>query len=738
MKGDSKTREQLLNEMEKLNAKIAELEKSESEHLQAEKTLKESEARYKGIIKNAASCIAIYKPIDDGQNFIFVDFNPMAEKIDQISKKEVIGKKVTKVFPGIVKFGLFKVFQNVWKTGKSELFPVTIYQDNRIRGYRENYVYKLSSGEIIAVYTDATERKQAEEALKESENRLNILFEFAPDAYYLSDLKGTFIDGNKSAEELLGYRKEELIGKSFLKLKILSVKELPRAAKLLAENLRGKGTGPDEFTLNCKDGSQTPVEIRTFPVKIKDRTIVLGIARDITERLSAEQAGKQAEETIRQSESTLKAIFNSTGDGLLVVDSHGKVTHRNAKFNKMWQIPSKLINTTDDNILIDFVLNQLSEPKQFLAKVKELYKSTESDRDILHFKDGRVFERTSYPLLAENIVRGRVWCFHDVTHRVKAESALKESEDRLKFLSSATFEGIVLHKKGVVKDANESFFKITGYKREEVIGENLLDYIPYLKDKAKIMLNIVKGYAKPYTITVRRKNGSEFIAELEAKNVKQAGKIIRIAAVRDVTERKKAEQALKESEAKYRMMVESSRDAIVISQNDKFIFFNDAFAEMLGYDKDELESLNYEDIYTGQAVEKLYERSRRRDDGEDVPDRYETLFKRKDGSEIDVEANVTIIDYKGQKGTFAVIRDITKQKEIIKTLKKSAEQTRGLKELIPICAGCNKIRDDEKEGKPWISPAEYISVRLPDIHFTHGMCPDCMKKWYPDYVDKIK
>jgi len=138
-----------------------------------------------------------------------------------------------------------------------------------------------------SVINDVTERKQAEEELKDSEERLKILFDYAPDAYYISDLKGKFIDGNKAAERVIGYKREELIGKSFLKLKLLSLANISKAAKTLAKNIIGKPTGPDEFVLNRKDNSKITVEISTYPVKIKGRTLVLGIARDITERKQA-------------------------------------------------------------------------------------------------------------------------------------------------------------------------------------------------------------------------------------------------------------------------------------------------------------------------------------------------------------------------------------------------------------------------------------------------------------------
>jgi len=119
-----------------------------------------------------------------------------------------------------------------------------------------------------------TERKSKELNLRLSEERLRFLFEFAPDAYYLNDLAGTFIDGNRAAEEITGYKREELIGKNFLKLHLLPPNELIKAAGLLAKNAMGRTTGPDEFNLKRKDGNRVVVEIRTHPVNDKCHDIV--------------------------------------------------------------------------------------------------------------------------------------------------------------------------------------------------------------------------------------------------------------------------------------------------------------------------------------------------------------------------------------------------------------------------------------------------------------------------------
>jgi PAS domain S-box-containing protein len=147
------------------------------------------------------------------------------------------------------------------------------------------------------VWSVSEDRRQEEfDRLKESEEYLKVLFEYAPDGYYLSDLKGFFIDGNRAAEEIVGYKREELLGKNFLMLNLLGPSQIAKATKLLARNALGMATGPDEFMLARKDGSQIPIEIRTFPVKIRKRNLVLGIARDITDRQTMQNMLHEGEE----------------------------------------------------------------------------------------------------------------------------------------------------------------------------------------------------------------------------------------------------------------------------------------------------------------------------------------------------------------------------------------------------------------------------------------------------------
>ena len=121
-------------------------------------------------------------------------------------------------------------------------------------------------------------------------DRLDLLFNCASDAYYLADETGTFIDINKAARELFGHKKEFIIGKSFLKLKILAPDQIHRAARNLALNILGKPMEPEEYTIQRQDGRRIPVEISARPVKIKEKRMMFGIVRDITQKKKIEEA----------------------------------------------------------------------------------------------------------------------------------------------------------------------------------------------------------------------------------------------------------------------------------------------------------------------------------------------------------------------------------------------------------------------------------------------------------------
>ncbi|MCX5875867.1 MAG: diguanylate cyclase [Deltaproteobacteria bacterium] len=137
-----------------------------SERYEAEQALLANETRFRELFNNMSSGVSVFEAKNLGaSDFIFVDFNRAAERIDKIRKDQVIGRSLLEVFPGAKEFGLFAVLQRVWQTGKPEHHPISLYTDNRLTGWRENYVYKLPSGEVVAIFRDITARKQAENKL---------------------------------------------------------------------------------------------------------------------------------------------------------------------------------------------------------------------------------------------------------------------------------------------------------------------------------------------------------------------------------------------------------------------------------------------------------------------------------------------------------------------------------------------------------------------------------------------
>jgi signal transduction histidine kinase/ActR/RegA family two-component response regulator len=134
---------------------------------------KESESRFRAVFENMSNGVAILEAINNGEDFVFKDFNKATERIDKIKKKDVIGKSILTVFPRFKDHGFFDILKRVWETGRPEDHPTMLYEDERIKSWRTNYVYKLPNGEIVFIYEDVTAQKQAIENQQKLQKQLS-------------------------------------------------------------------------------------------------------------------------------------------------------------------------------------------------------------------------------------------------------------------------------------------------------------------------------------------------------------------------------------------------------------------------------------------------------------------------------------------------------------------------------------------------------------------------------------
>jgi PAS domain S-box-containing protein len=534
-----------------------------TEHKKAEEVLKESETRFKNLFNHMSSGVVIYEPAPDGEDFIIRNINYAVESIDNVQRENVIGHSLLEIFPGVKDFGLFDIFQRVAKTGIAESHPVSRYKDNRISGWRENYVYKLPSGEVIAIYNDVTEkkiaeealksarewlgialraahagtwdwdfpsgrltwspeffelfglppgatpsfetwlsvlhpddrepaqakinqsvqdhtylwneyriilpdshvrwigagggttyndageplrmsgvciditeRKLAEEALRESEERYISLFNRSLDCIYIHDLEGNFLDANASALDLLGYSRKEIPHMSIRSLLVPDHLEKARAAmKTIVRD--GSHSGFIEYRLRCKDGRFVDIETTgTLIVHDGKPYAVFGIARDITERRQAEEQFNKTLLQLKHSEALLRKVYDILPIGLWLADKNGKLFYGNPAGVKIWgaephvplgeygvfkarRYPSGEEIVPDEWALAHTILKGVTIKDELL----EIDAFDGTKKIILNY---------TAPLYdATGTIDGAIVVNQEITDKVKTEQALLENQARL-------------------------------------------------------------------------------------------------------------------------------------------------------------------------------------------------------------------------------------------------------------------------------------------------------------------
>ena len=258
--------------------------------------LKEYQAIFRILFENVSSGVAIYEAINDGEDFVFADFNPAAEEIDHIKKADILGKKVTEVFPGVRKLGLFEVFRRVYKTGTPEHHPVSIYKDERIAGWRENYVYRLPSGQIVAVYDDIGARKRTELVTQMTNQCFRAIADYTYDWEVWVSPTSRILWTNPAVKRVTGYDIKEIMSMSDYPGVVIYDQDRARMLKAFQSALKGSTGNNVEFRIVRKDGKIIWAAMSWQPI-FDDKGSSLGhreSIRDITARKDAQDALEKA------------------------------------------------------------------------------------------------------------------------------------------------------------------------------------------------------------------------------------------------------------------------------------------------------------------------------------------------------------------------------------------------------------------------------------------------------------
>ncbi len=262
--------------------KTGALKREVIKHERAKLAIAETENRYRGIFENTQSGVIVYKVVDNGNDFIGLDFNNSVKIIDKFNRQDIIGKSIKEIFPGIEEFGLFSLVQKTWKTSGPYHFPAKFYKDDRIQGWRDYFVYKLPSDEIVTVYSDETDRILAEKALKKSEEKLAGIIHSINDHMVMLDEELNILWANNTAQKAFGKDLED--EKCY---RIFAGQNEPCKNCVAKKCFEQGHMQEQEISLKKRDGSHFDFRETANPASLNKQgrpKTVVSIFRDITQR----------------------------------------------------------------------------------------------------------------------------------------------------------------------------------------------------------------------------------------------------------------------------------------------------------------------------------------------------------------------------------------------------------------------------------------------------------------------
>ncbi len=644
----------------------------------AEKALRESEEGFRNIVNSTPIGMHIYALSDDGR-LVFVGANRTADDILGVDNQQFIGKTIEEAFPPLDGTEIPDMYRRAagngipWRTEHVE------YQDDRIAGAFEVHAFQTSPGVMVAAFTDITERKQAEEALRESEAKYRAAIEQSPNGIFIMNPETRKVtEWNAAFQGFIGYDDNEMDD-----LMIYSFIDHPKddidskIEDLLAE--RSKFIGERSYIR--KDGTKIDVEVSGVVIPVGGQDALCVVSKDITER-------KRVNVAIMESEEKYRSLFEEAKDGIVLIDVEtGVIVDCNSEFERQ--------TGRDYDSLCGMRIWELRPEDKVDAARKTFFRIAKegqggsAELDFLQPGGALVpieFESTKVSFGGKEYMQSMT---RDITERMKADQTLRRSERFYRTTIDSMIDPlhvvdtdlrIVLH--------NDRFTEWTSGLGIEgpFMDRKLPDIFPFLPPTVWEEYNqVIDGREPLGTNEDNVIDGRRIITETSKIPVVEGGEVTRVITVlHDVTERKRSEIDLMESEERYRNLFDASPEAIVIIDSEgKIMDYNAATSSIAIFPKEDIRGRSFADLdfVEEDRIDDYFEMFLQLLEGEDIGP-IEVKIDTGEGRTW-LEIFPGLITKGGQvSGLELICRDITLRKRAEKVIRDSlAEKEVMLKEI---------------------------------------------------------
>ncbi len=635
--------------------------------------LTESEEKFRTLADTTSAAIMIY------QNTRWVYANHAAEIISGYSKDEILSMNFWDIVhpdyrEQVKNLGWARMREEV--TAPRQLELRIIRKDGEVRWIdltAGTITYRQKTAGVLTVI-DITGRKNAETELKKSEEKYRAIFNSFDDLYYQADMKGIITNISPSCKKLTGFSPVDLIGRPVLDLYIFP----EQRTEILAELNRSGSVHDYEVILKNKAGEQVNVSVNSHLVRDSlGRPVgVEGTLRNISDR-------KRMEEELRKSEGKYRSLVDNLNVGIFrnTAEVPGKWLWANPEFLEMYGYDSleELMSRTVSEIYV--------HPEDRTDLLYELKMSGFVRNYQVHIKkkDGTPIwvSLTSQAMKDE---RGKIlWIdgiTRDITRQKQMEEALQQSEESYRGLFDTVKEAICIHAAdGTFLDVNEGAVEMYGYPRDYFTGKTP-EFLsaPGCNDPAVTARRIREAFGgepQLFEFWGVRKDGEVFPEEVRLYRGTYFGKDVVIAIAHDITGRRKAESALRESEELFRTLFNNANDAIFLHEIQpdgvpgRYLKVNDIACKRLGYTREELLIMSPAEVSSEKHRPKIPEIIRMvKQDGHAT---FDAIHRRKDGTEFPVEVSTHTFELHGKVLALSVARDITERKRMEEDLKGSED-----------------------------------------------------------------